>query len=75
MSNLCFDDEQLGGIIKPNDGYCHLDGQGKYTESESQDYPSISQINAKASFKQLQSALIKDQLLGRREKKRQRAIA
>lgn len=38
-----------GGIVKPNDGYCHLDKNGKYTESESQDYPSVSQINSKVS--------------------------
>jgi len=40
-------DGKLGGIVKPNDGYCHLDKNGKYTESETQDYPSVSQINAK----------------------------
>lgn len=40
-------DGKLGGIVKPNDGDCHLDRLGTYTESTSQDYPSISQINAK----------------------------
>lgn len=38
----------MGGIIKPNDGYCHLDSYtGLYTYSSVQDYPSISQINLK----------------------------
>lgn len=36
---------QLGGVIKPNDGMCHLNQNGIYTESSYQDYPSISQIN------------------------------
>lgn len=35
---------QLGGIIKPNDGQCHLDFGGTYTHSTLQDYPSISQV-------------------------------
>ena len=38
---------QLGGIVKPNDGECHLDNRGEYTFSTKQDYPSISQINLK----------------------------
>lgn len=37
----------MGGIVKPNDGECHLDSSGTYTESTSQDYPSISQVNQK----------------------------
>lgn len=40
-------DGKLGGIVKPNDGECHLDRDGLYTESITQDYPSISQINRK----------------------------
>lgn len=40
-------DGKLGGIIKPNDGRCHLDNRGTYTHSSLQDYPSISQINLK----------------------------
>lgn len=40
-------DGKLGGIVKPNDGHCHMDHQGKYTHSTLQDYPSISQINLK----------------------------
>lgn len=40
-------DGKLGGIIKPNDGKCHLDLTGNYTHSEIQDYPSISQVNLK----------------------------
>ncbi|XP_076361128.1 integrin beta-PS-like [Tachypleus tridentatus] len=39
-------DGKLGGIIKPNDGQCHLDEQGNYIMSIYQDYPSLSQINA-----------------------------
>lgn len=39
-------DGKLGGIVKPNDGECHLE-RGTYTESTTQDYPSISQINHK----------------------------
>ena len=27
---------QLGGIVTPNDGHCHLDRQGLYTESLNQ---------------------------------------
>lgn len=41
---------QLGGIVKPNDGRCHLDEEGVYTHSSLQDYPSISQVNFKVSF-------------------------
>lgn len=40
-------DGKLGGIVKPNDGECHLDDTGLYTFSSLQDYPSISQINLK----------------------------
>ncbi|KAL0268505.1 UNVERIFIED_CONTAM: hypothetical protein PYX00_010424 [Menopon gallinae] len=40
-------DGKLGGIVKPNDGECHLDSRGMYTHSKLQDYPSISQINFK----------------------------
>uniref|UniRef100_A0A1B6CMD9 Integrin beta n=1 Tax=Clastoptera arizonana TaxID=38151 RepID=A0A1B6CMD9_9HEMI len=40
-------DGKLGGIVKPNDGDCHLDSNGLYTHSTVQDYPSISQINLK----------------------------
>ena len=38
---------QLGGIVKPNDGLCHMDREGSYTHSTTQDYPSVSQINQK----------------------------
>lgn len=31
--------------MKPNDGKCHLDNQGYYTESLNQDYPTLHQIN------------------------------
>ncbi|KAB0794584.1 hypothetical protein PPYR_11423 [Photinus pyralis] len=39
-------DGKLGGIIKPNDGRCHLQDQ-YYSYSSVQDYPSISQLNLK----------------------------
>ncbi|XP_018572183.1 integrin beta-PS isoform X2 [Anoplophora glabripennis] len=38
-------DGKLGGIVKPNDGSCHLSHEGFYTQSSYQDYPSIEQIN------------------------------
>ncbi|KAK8725734.1 hypothetical protein OTU49_010446 [Cherax quadricarinatus] len=39
-------DGKLGGIVKPNDGKCHMDDDGEYyTHSTLQDYPSVSQIN------------------------------
>lgn len=37
-------DGKLAGIVKPNDGACHLENEA-YTKSTEQDYPSISQIN------------------------------
>ena len=40
-------DGKLGGIVKPNDGVCHLDAKGTYTHSVLQDYPSVSHINHK----------------------------
>ncbi|XP_066912333.1 integrin beta-1-like [Clytia hemisphaerica] len=40
-------DGKLGGIVIPNDGECHLDAQGRYTESNTMDYPSLSQVRAK----------------------------
>lgn len=41
-------DGKLAGIVTPNDGKCHLNEDGFYTEGLEQDYPSISQINQKA---------------------------
>ena len=38
-------DGKLAGIVKPNDGVCHMDAKGTYTHSLLQDYPSISHIN------------------------------
>lgn len=38
-------DGKLVGILEPNDGKCHLDQQGYYTQSDKLDYPSISQIS------------------------------
>ena len=39
-------DGKLGGIVKPNDGLCHLDrnSPATYTHSTEQDYPSVSQV-------------------------------
>ncbi|PVD29574.1 hypothetical protein C0Q70_08828 [Pomacea canaliculata] len=39
-------DGKLGGIVRPNDGTCHM-ANNIYTESSNQDYPSVSQIAAK----------------------------
>ncbi|KAI9549957.1 hypothetical protein GHT06_007613 [Daphnia sinensis] len=37
---------RLGGIIKPNDGLCHLDPENNmYVEALNQDYPSLGQIS------------------------------
>lgn len=41
---------QLGGIVRPNDGMCHLDNKGWYTYSSYQDYPSISHVNLKVRY-------------------------
>lgn len=39
-------DGKLAGIIKPNDGMCHMDREtGEYLSSLDMDYPSIAQIN------------------------------
>ncbi|XP_045106617.1 integrin beta-PS-like isoform X2 [Portunus trituberculatus] len=43
-------DGKLGGIVKPNDGECHLNERGEYTHSVLQDYPSVSQINQVAKL-------------------------
>ena len=36
---------QLGGVIAPNDGKCHLNSTGMYVEATNQDYPSVGQIS------------------------------
>ena len=36
---------QMGGVLKPNDGACHLDGSGMYQQSLIQDYPSLGHIS------------------------------
>ncbi|XP_048247229.1 integrin beta-PS-like [Haliotis cracherodii] len=56
-------DGKLGGIVKPNDGLCHMDSYGVYTESSNQDYPSVSQISAKIIEKNVNIifAVTKDQ--------------
>ncbi|XP_059099123.1 integrin beta-PS-like [Tigriopus californicus] len=40
-------DGRLLGILERNDGQCHLDEQGFYSESKNQDYPSLSQVGEK----------------------------
>lgn len=42
-------DGKLGGLVKPNDGSCHLDWKGEYTMSNKLDYPSIGQLATKIS--------------------------
>ncbi|CAG5117398.1 unnamed protein product, partial [Candidula unifasciata] len=37
-------DGRLAGIVTPNDGLCHLDREGKYTQELGQDYPSAGQL-------------------------------
>uniref|UniRef100_T1JH92 Integrin beta n=1 Tax=Strigamia maritima TaxID=126957 RepID=T1JH92_STRMM len=46
-------DGKLGGIVKPNDGHCHLDATGRYSESTNMDYPSLSQLNQKIKEKKM----------------------
>ncbi|XP_060109086.1 integrin beta-7 [Heteronotia binoei] len=37
-------DGKLGGVYLPNDGHCHLDENGLYTESHLYDYPSVGHL-------------------------------
>ncbi|XP_012937864.1 integrin beta-PS isoform X2 [Aplysia californica] len=55
-------DGKLGGIVRPNDGVCHMEG-GLYTESSNLDYPSVSQIATKIKEKAVSVifAVTKDQ--------------
>nr|XP_040583896.1 LOW QUALITY PROTEIN: integrin beta-PS-like [Lepeophtheirus salmonis] len=39
-------DGKLLGLLEPNDGQCHLNSLGYFTEEKVMDYPSISQIDA-----------------------------
>jgi protocadherin alpha len=57
-------DGKLGGIVTPNDGQCHLDHHGLYTESLNQDYPSISQLAHKIAETKVNVifAVTKDQI-------------
>jgi protocadherin alpha len=50
---LTLTDLQLGGIVRPNDGKCHMDSKGEYTHSTILDYPSVAQINAKVKEKSI----------------------
>ncbi|CAD6200041.1 unnamed protein product [Caenorhabditis auriculariae] len=38
-------DGRLAGVVEPNDGSCHLDREGYYTETLTQDYPSIALLH------------------------------
>ena len=38
-------DGKLAGVVEPNDGQCHLDRHGYYTETLNQDYPSIALLH------------------------------
>ncbi|KAK6041649.1 Integrin, beta chain [Cooperia oncophora] len=38
-------DGRLAGVVEPNDGECHLDREGYYTETLKQDYPSIALLH------------------------------
>ncbi|XP_029912834.1 integrin beta-3a [Myripristis murdjan] len=42
-------DGRIAGIVQPNDGLCHLDGENNYDKSSSLDYPSIALMNDKLS--------------------------
>uniref|UniRef100_A0AAY4B0I4 Integrin beta n=1 Tax=Denticeps clupeoides TaxID=299321 RepID=A0AAY4B0I4_9TELE len=42
-------DGRLAGIVKPNDGQCHLDASSNYDMSTTLDYPSLAQITDKLS--------------------------
>ena len=39
--------------MTPNDGECHLDGEGYYTKSTEQDYPSIALLHQKIKEKRV----------------------
>uniref|UniRef100_UPI0035902B50 integrin beta-3-like n=1 Tax=Myxine glutinosa TaxID=7769 RepID=UPI0035902B50 len=43
-------DGRLAGLLKPNDGLCHLNAQNLYDGTDKQDYPSIAQLIEKLSF-------------------------
>uniref|UniRef100_S4RGG6 Integrin beta n=1 Tax=Petromyzon marinus TaxID=7757 RepID=S4RGG6_PETMA len=47
-------DGKLGGIVLPNDGRCHLDGKGMYTQSDFYDYPSVAQLVQKLGENSIQ---------------------
>ncbi|XP_067881888.1 integrin beta-7-like, partial [Heterodontus francisci] len=47
-------DGRLGGVFLPNDGLCHLDGNGLYTASELYDYPSVGQLAQTLSEQNIQ---------------------
>nr|XP_014350673.1 PREDICTED: integrin beta-7 isoform X1 [Latimeria chalumnae] len=37
-------DGKLGGIYRPNDGRCHLNSEGEYSQSNVYDYPSVGHL-------------------------------
>ncbi|XP_053555719.1 integrin beta-3 [Bombina bombina] len=46
-------DGRLAGIVKPNDGQCHLGSDNLYSESTTQDYPSLGLMTEKLSQKNI----------------------
>uniref|UniRef100_A0A672HIP5 Integrin beta n=1 Tax=Salarias fasciatus TaxID=181472 RepID=A0A672HIP5_SALFA len=47
-------DGKLGGVVLPNDGLCHLQGN-EYTRGNSQDYPSVGHIAETLRRKNIQT--------------------
>ncbi|XP_059500264.1 integrin beta-7-like, partial [Stegostoma tigrinum] len=45
---------EAGGVFQPNDGTCHLDSTGLYSESERYDYPSVGHLAQILSQKNIQ---------------------
>ncbi|XP_037344613.1 integrin beta-5 [Pungitius pungitius] len=40
-------DGRLGGLVRPHDGQCHLDGHNEYSASTEMDYPSLALLGEK----------------------------
>jgi len=40
----------VAGLVRPNDGGCHLDADGSYTKALEQDYPSLGHISRLAKL-------------------------
>ena len=41
VAKICLYSFQLGGVVMPNDGKCHM-SKGDYIASSTMDYPSLS---------------------------------